>query len=200
MALLKGMSSLAGALDDYSTSSQNPLKREDNSSSHDLQDVEMYSPTHKVKQELPVKQEQSVKQEDLKLKIQGEDAEMDDLFGHDEDVEEVQPLVCVFLNGVSWSLRFIIASRTATSPSASAPDSDGLPPPERERRQALEYEEEEIPPDFAIEVKEAEVSFPNLPVPRSSDGNVSQHGLNSLEATLNWPPPRLFLELGYAIT
>lgn len=147
------MSSLAGALDDYSTSSQNPLKREDNSSSHDLQDVEMYSPTHKVKQELPVKQEQSVKQEDLKLKIQGEDAEMDDLFGHDEDVEEVQPLV------------------TATSPSASAPDSDGLPPPERERRQALEYEEEEIPPDFAIEVKEAEVSFPNLPVPRSSDGN-----------------------------
>jgi RNA polymerase-associated protein LEO1 len=96
------MSSLAGALDDYppSRSSQSPLKREENSSGHDSQDVEMYSPTRKVKQELPVKQEQSVKQEDLKPKVQGEDAEMDDLFGNDEDLEEVQPLACVLHNDI----------------------------------------------------------------------------------------------------
>jgi len=37
----------------------------------------------------------------------------------------------------------------------------------------LEYEEEEVPPELAIEVKEAEVTFPNLPVPKSSDGDVS---------------------------
>ena len=59
------------------------------------------------------------------------------------------------------------------SPTASGPDSERLPSPERERRQALEYEEEEVPPELAIEVKEAEVTFPNLPVPKSSDGDVS---------------------------
>jgi hypothetical protein len=58
------------------------------------------------------------------------------------------------------------------SPDGSGPDSERLPSPERERRQALEYEEEEVPPEMAIEVKEAEVKFPNLPVPKPSDGNV----------------------------
>jgi hypothetical protein len=47
-----------------------------------------------------------------------------------------------------------------------------LPSQERERRQALEYEEDEIPPDTGEVVKEADVSFPNLPLPKSSDGNV----------------------------
>jgi RNA polymerase-associated protein LEO1 len=56
----------------------------------------MHSPTRTVKQEQPIKQEQSVKQEDSKPKIQEEDAEMDDLFGNDEDVEEVQPLPYVY--------------------------------------------------------------------------------------------------------
>lgn len=49
-----------------------------------------------------------------------------------------------------------------------------MPSPERERRHALEYEEEEIPPEIAVEVKEAEVSFPNIPVPNGSDGTVSK--------------------------
>ncbi|GLB41721.1 putative leo1-like protein [Lyophyllum shimeji] len=83
--------------------------------------------------------------------LQDDDEGMDGLFGHDE-VEEVKH------------------QEFATSPSASAHDSERLPSPERERRQALEYEEEEIPPEIAVEVKEAEVSFPNLPVPRGSDG------------------------------
>ena len=65
----------------------------------------------------------------------------------------------------------------AASPAASGPESDRLPSPERDRRQALEYEEEDIPPEVAIEYKEAHVSFPNIPVPRSSDGNVCDPNL-----------------------
>lgn len=63
-------------------------------------------------------------------------------------------------------------SRTTASPTASGPDSERLPSPERERRQALEYEEEDAPPEISVEVKEAHVTFPNLPVPKASDGNV----------------------------
>ncbi|TFK39967.1 Leo1-like protein-domain-containing protein [Crucibulum laeve] len=78
------------------------------------------------------------------------DEEMADLFGNDNDVEVTKH------------------DRTAASPTASGPDSR-LPSPERERRHALEYEEDENPPEIAVEVKEAEVAFPNIPVPRSSD-------------------------------
>lgn len=55
----------------------------------------------------------------------------------------------------------------------SGHDSERLPSPERERRRALEYEEEEIPAEMAVEVKEAQVAFPNIPLPRSSDGEAS---------------------------
>jgi len=61
----------------------------------------------------------------------------------------------------------------AVSPTASGLESDRLPTPEREHRQALEYEEDEAPLDTSEVVKEADVSFPNLPIPKSSDGNVS---------------------------
>ena len=74
--------------------------------------------------------------------------------------------------GIVIFMLFYLISRTSASPSASGPDSEHLPSPERERRQALEYEEEDAPPEISVEVKEAHVSFPNLPVPKSSDGNV----------------------------
>lgn len=81
------------------------------------------------------------------------DEEMGDLFGNDNDVEEFR------------------AGRSA-SPTGSAPESERLASPEREHRQALEYEEDYgAAPEVVGEVKEAEVSFPNLPLPRSSDGN-----------------------------
>ncbi|KAG2011694.1 RNA polymerase-associated protein LEO1 [Coprinopsis cinerea AmutBmut pab1-1] len=86
----------------------------------------------------------------------GEDEEMeDDLFGNDEDVEHYA------------------AGRTSpSSPSASAVDSERLPSQERDQRHALEYEEEEEPQEMAgQDLKEAEVTFPNIPVPRSSDGD-----------------------------
>ncbi|KAF8159623.1 Leo1-like protein-domain-containing protein [Crassisporium funariophilum] len=82
-----------------------------------------------------------------------QDEEMSDLFGNDNDVVEQKHVGAL------------------ASPTASGPDSERLPSPERERRQALEYEEEDAPPEIAVEVKEAEVAFPNLPVPRSSDGD-----------------------------
>ena len=82
----------------------------------------------------------------------------------------------------------LFISRTPASPTASGPDSERLPSPERERRQALEYEEEDAPPEISVEVKEAHVSFPNLPVPKSSDGNVRCRltflFLNSLDSFL----------------
>lgn len=105
-----------------------------------------------------------------------DDEEMeDDLFGNDNDVEEHKRLRSVQNSefGLSCHLcYFTPVSRTPASPTASGPDSERLPSPERERRQALEYEEEDAPPEISVEVKEAHVSFPNLPVPKSSDGNV----------------------------
>ena len=46
--------------------------------------------------------------------------------------------------------------------------------PERERRQALEYTEDTEPlqDQAPVALKEAEVSLPNLPLPRSTDGSV----------------------------
>ncbi|KJA28157.1 hypothetical protein HYPSUDRAFT_74565 [Hypholoma sublateritium FD-334 SS-4] len=86
--------------------------------------------------------------EDIDMTSEDEDAAMSDLFGNDND-----------------------ARPAPASPSGSGPDSERLPSPERERRQALEYEEDDAPPEIAIEVKEAEVKFPNLPVPKPSDGD-----------------------------
>ncbi|KAL0953515.1 hypothetical protein HGRIS_004739 [Hohenbuehelia grisea] len=80
-----------------------------------------------------------------------EDEEMADLFGNDDDVENAIP-------------------KEDDEASASAPDSERLATPEREHRRALEYEEDDIPGELAVEVKEANVAFPNIPVPKSSDG------------------------------
>ncbi|KAJ7493438.1 RNA polymerase II-associated protein [Mycena galericulata] len=76
-----------------------------------------------------------------------QDEEMEDLFGN-EDAEEPKP-------------------DEVASPAAS---SDNVPTPERERRRAQEYEEEEAPPEITVEVREALVEFPNIPVPKSSKG------------------------------
>ncbi|KAM6496973.1 RNA polymerase II-associated protein [Amanita muscaria] len=105
-------------------------------------DMNMSSPSRKG----TVKEEQ-----DPGPKEEG-DQEMDDLFGNDQEVIEPK-------------------HEDAGSPAASGPDSERLTSPERERRQALEYEEEEAPQELAVEVKEAEVAFPNIPLPRSLDDN-----------------------------
>ncbi|KAJ6624948.1 Leo1-like protein-domain-containing protein [Mycena sp. CBHHK59/15] len=76
------------------------------------------------------------------------DEEMEDLFGN-EDQDDPPP-------------------DEAGSPAAS---SDNVPTPERERRRAQEYEEEDAPPEITVEVREALVEFPNIPVPKSSGGD-----------------------------
>ncbi|THU91516.1 Leo1-like protein [Dendrothele bispora CBS 962.96] len=76
---------------------------------------------------------------------QDEDEEMTDLFGND-------------------------APAVVEDASSARSDSE---PADADQRRALEYEEDEneIPPELAVEVREANVSFPNIPVPRSSDGD-----------------------------
>ncbi|KAJ8515711.1 hypothetical protein ONZ45_g6884 [Pleurotus djamor] len=91
----------------------------------------------------------------LKDEDEEQDEEMTDLFGNDNDVLEIKH------------------DENAATPSTSANDqeSDRLPTPEQEHRRALEYDEDdEIPPDLAVEVREANVAFPNIPVPKASDG------------------------------
>ncbi|KAG6850777.1 hypothetical protein H0H93_008815 [Arthromyces matolae] len=99
---------------------------------------------------LPVEEDIDMADAEDQDEVQDDEEGMDhdDLFGNDEAVETRQ-------------------LETTESP---APDFERLPSTERERRQALEYEEEEAPPEIASEMKEAHVSFPNLPVPRGSDG------------------------------
>jgi hypothetical protein len=69
---------------------------------------------------------------------------------------------CLYLDGLNClSLR----SGVAGTPSSSRSE-------ERQLREHLEYEEPEEPADVIHEVTEANVSIPNLPVPKSSDGDV----------------------------
>ncbi|KAF8661370.1 hypothetical protein AX16_001464 [Volvariella volvacea WC 439] len=85
-----------------------------------------------------------------------QDEEMTDLFGNEEEAEETK-------------VEDVTAS---ASPEPSGPESDRLATPEREHREALEYGEDDAPPEIPPrEEKEQNVAFPNIPVPRSSDGN-----------------------------
>ncbi|KAJ7257942.1 Leo1-like protein-domain-containing protein [Mycena haematopus] len=75
-----------------------------------------------------------------------QDEEMEDLFGN--EVEQAKQ----------------------DDPASPAASSDNVSSAERERRRAQEYEEEEAPPEITVEVREALVEFPNIPVPKSSNG------------------------------
>ncbi|KAF5337507.1 hypothetical protein D9757_014713 [Collybiopsis confluens] len=89
---------------------------------------------------------------DTKPKHSDEDEEMTDLFGADAEVERPT------------------RNDRQVSLGDTTDGSERLGSAEAEQRRALEYEEEdEIPPDLAIEEREANVAFPNLPKPSSSD-------------------------------
>ncbi|KAH9166315.1 hypothetical protein EDB89DRAFT_2115868 [Lactarius sanguifluus] len=81
-----------------------------------------------------------------------QDEEMGDLFGEDSNVDYVQH---------TWGY---------SSPVSPPPPDDGLSSPDRKRRQALEYEEDEEPNPIIEHRLEASVSIPNIPLPKSSDG------------------------------
>ncbi|KAJ8094653.1 Paf1 complex component [Marasmius tenuissimus] len=88
---------------------------------------------------------------DRDVSAQPQDEEMQDLFGNaDEDGEE--------------------AARDDAHDEDNSDAASEEADPEAEQRRALEYEEDENPQELAIEVREAEVSFPNLPMPTSTNG------------------------------
>ncbi|KIK61591.1 hypothetical protein GYMLUDRAFT_58662 [Collybiopsis luxurians FD-317 M1] len=101
-----------------------------------------------------------------------EDEEMADLFGGDAQVEPSTH------------------GERQISPGDTTEGSERLGSAEAEQRRALEYEEDEIPPEVAIEEREANVAFPNLPVPSSSDKDVrcSRSSLKTflVLASQNW--------------
>lgn len=106
-----------------------------------------------------------------------EDEEMTDLFGGDGQVENATHEKYAFkmsILGLAASLTINYYSRDV-SPGDTTDGSERIesPDPEAERRRALEYEEDEVPPEMAIEEREANVAFPNLPIPSSSDQDVS---------------------------
>ncbi|KAG5342456.1 RNA polymerase-associated protein LEO1 [Termitomyces sp. T112] len=116
-----------------------------------LDETRLSSASDNVRYPLVAAEDVDMADAEEQAELQDDDEGMDDLFGNDDLVEVKQ-------------------AHSSASPSASGHGSERLTSPERERRQALEYQEEDLPQEIAVEVKEAEVSFPNLPVPRSSDG------------------------------
>ncbi|KAI9440537.1 RNA polymerase II-associated protein [Lactarius indigo] len=96
-----------------------------------------------------------------------QDEEMGDLFGEDSNVDYVHH---------TWGeTQQVSAAPSApessySSPVSPPPPDDGLSSPDRKRRQALEYEEDEEPNPIIEHRLEASVSIPNIPLPKSSDG------------------------------
>ena len=83
-----------------------------------------------------------------------ENAEMDDLFGNEDDVEGGDDVEKT-------------ADGTTGSPVSSRQGSE-----ERQQREHLEYDEPEDPADVIHEVKEANIAIPNWPLPKPSDNDV----------------------------
>jgi RNA polymerase-associated protein LEO1 len=67
---------------------------------------------------------------------------------------------------------YALNARDSNRDSPAIPD-DGLSEAERQHRKALEYEEDDQPDEVYADVVEANVAIPNVPIPKSSDGNVS---------------------------
>lgn len=70
-------------------------------------------------------------------------------------------------------LLLCVCRSLAATPAESGYDSDELSQTEKERRRALEYMENDEPAQVVQEIQEANVSIPNIPVPRTSDGDVN---------------------------
>jgi hypothetical protein len=115
---------------------------------------------------------------------------MGDLFGEDSNVDFVHhsrlvfhqaraPVLVPFHASFKPNSDYHLASGAPSaaesrfsSPSSAPPPDDGLSSPDRKRRQALEYEEDEEPNPLIEHRLEASVSIPNVPLPKSSDGQV----------------------------
>ncbi|KAI6149762.1 Leo1-like protein-domain-containing protein [Pisolithus tinctorius] len=115
------------------------------------EDVEMSPPDSETRD--------SPKEEDDEAHVAGGGEGMDDLFGN--EAEETRP-------GREINSESIL---TGTPAAESGYESDNLSQAERERRRALEYAEPEEPGGVAAPpAQEFNVNIPNIPIPRSSDG------------------------------
>ncbi|KAH9993735.1 Leo1-like protein-domain-containing protein [Russula compacta] len=92
--------------------------------------------------------------------------EMGDLFGEDSNVDFVHHSRDQHQTSGAPSA----AESRYSSPASAPPPDDGLSSPDRKRRQALEYGEDEEPNPLIEHRLEASVSIPNIPLPKSSDG------------------------------
>lgn len=76
---------------------------------------------------------------------------------------------------------------TTTGPETKSPSpAEGLSSSARKRRQELEYEEEDEAPPVVENLLQAEVNIPNIPVPKSSDGQVRPYSHRSHELLTNF--------------
>ncbi|KAH0836604.1 Leo1-like protein-domain-containing protein [Lanmaoa asiatica] len=147
------MSSLAGALEEparYNHSYPAAVS----SRTHE-QDVDMETSGNG----LEVKVEPNSTPGQAMIHRDGGDEVMDDLFGQEAEVDESKQVKSE-------------TSLTAT-PAGSGYDSDELSQTEKERRRALEYMENDEPAPVVDGIQEADVSIPNIPTPRTSDGDVN---------------------------
>lgn len=152
------MSSLAGALDQPASYthgfSAELLPANELAGGFDDQDVDMNPPSTGV---LP-KEEEDTAAISGTLDDGTHEEEMEDLFGNDADEK----------HDVADTKS---DSAPAVTPAESGFESDDLSQTEKEHRQALEYLEPEEPGIVVEEVREADVRIPNIPVPKSSDGD-----------------------------
>jgi RNA polymerase-associated protein LEO1 len=94
-----------------------------------------------------------------------QEEEMGDLFGEDSNVDFVHHGRDQHASGAPSA-----AESRYSSPFSAPPPDDGLSSPDRKRREALEYEEDDEPNPLIEHRLEASVSIPNIPLPKSSDG------------------------------
>lgn len=160
------MSSLAGALDE-------PVRY----NHHSFSALSAVAHEHDVDMETPeIKEEPHLITGQAVMHRDGEDEAMDDLFGQEVEVDEprqVKSETCVFVSVMrSLVLILCVYSSLAPTPAESGYDSDDLSQSEKERRRTLEYPENDEPAAVVPGDQEANVSIPNIPIPRTSDGDV----------------------------
>ncbi|THH05259.1 hypothetical protein EW145_g4928 [Phellinidium pouzarii] len=103
-----------------------------------------------------------IENEQLKVEIPAHDEEMEDLFGDEEEKGEEEEV----------AEREHQQERSASLAASAARDgSEVLSASELKHRKELEYEEDEEQEENVVELKHAVLSIPNIPMPKSSDGN-----------------------------
>lgn len=122
-------------------------------------------------------EDNDVKEEDEE--VHADDEEMQDLFG-DDDADEKQEESAQEDGKCVERLPPCVSFAHSDNVASVEPDRDGseaLSTAELQHRRNLEYEEDDGQEEAVVELKHAVLSIPNIPTPRSSDGNVSRSSI-----------------------